>query len=307
MPARPEGSLRIAMTETCNVFRDMPQSSEALRDLAPRLDEIREANNAHHEALARTAAADGAQIIGFGELFNGPYFATVEDEMWLDFAEDAADGPTVRRFRALAKALSVVIIAPIYEHDRAVGRRYNTAVVIDAGGEVLGKYRKTHIPQGRNEREQFVERYYYGPADAEGPEALFPVFETRFARVGVAICYDRHFEGVMRTLSAHGAQVVFSPAVTFGAKSEYFWEREFEVDAMRHRVFIAGSNRCGPEPPFGLSYFGRSYVAGPDGRVADHRSRLNLVIADLDLSALGEGDSSGWNLPRDRRPKDYVP
>lgn len=298
--------LTIALTETCNVYGPMPERISDLPQLKSRLHDIRDANLDHHEALARTAAAQGARIIGFGELFTGPYFATVQDPMWLQLAEDAFEGPSATRLSTLAKALGVVIVAPIFEYDASQDRRYNTAIVIDASGEILGRYRKTHIPHGANEQEQFLERAYYGPAD-ESLQPYFPVFETRYAKVGVAICYDRHFEGVMRSLAAAGAEVVFSPAVTFGQKSEYYWEREFEVDAMRHKLFIAGSNRLGTEPPFNVHYFGRSYVTGPNGRAPMRRDLPNLVLAEIDLLELGAGDPSGWNLGKDRRPSDYTP
>ncbi len=298
--------ITIALTETCNAFSPMPKRIEDLHELKGQLGAMRDANLDHHEALARTAAKEGAKIIGFGELFTGPYFATVTDEMWLDLAEDVFEGPSAKRLSALAAELSIVIVAPLFELDAKTGRRFNTAIVIDADGRILGRYRKTHIPHGANETEQFLERFYYEAADAD-LEALFPVFETRYAKVGVGICYDRHFEGVMRSLSAAGAELVFSPAVTFGQKSEYFWQREFEVDAMRNNIFIAGSNRLGSEPPFNVHYFGSSYVTGPNGR-ADNRTDLpNLVLADIDLSTLSGADPSGWSLGKDRRTGDYTP
>lgn len=298
--------LTIAMTETCNVYGPMPSSMETLDQLEGKLHLIREANLAHHEALTRAAVAEGARVIGYGELFTGPYFATSVHPMWKGLAEDAFEGPTAQRLSALAKTLQVVIVAPIYEYDSKSDQRFNTAIVIDADGKILGRYRKTHIPHGANETNQFLERSYYGPAD-ESLQPYFPVFETRYAKVGVAICYDRHFEGVMRSLAAAGAEVVFSPAVTFGEKSEYFWQREFEVDAMRHKLFIAGSNRLGTEPPFNVHYFGKSYVAGPNGRVLDRRHIEHVVLADIDMDQLDAGDPSGWNLGKDRRPGDYTP
>lgn len=297
--------LRVAATETKNAFGDMPERIEDLPRLAGRMDEIRDANLAHHEALARQAAAIGVRAMSFGELFTAPYFATVEDPMWLGLAEDALTGPTATRLAKLAAELRMVLVAPLFEHDATNGRRYNTAVVIDADGRVLGRYRKTHIPHGANEKNQFRERFYYGAAD-DSLTPYFPVFETKVGRVGVAICYDRHFEGVMRSLVAGGAELIFSPAITFGDKSEHFWEREFEVDAMRHRVFIVGSNRLGVEPPFGVHYFGRSHVAGPDGRVPSQRDLPNMIWADVDLDVISSTDGSGWNLVRDRRPDIYT-
>lgn len=304
----------IAVTETKNVYREMPARLEDLGVLAGRLDDVRRANVDHHLELIADAARMGARAIGLGELFPAPYFALSRDAMWHAMAESAEDGPTVRALASAAASLGVVIVAPIYEL-APDGRRYNTAVVIDADGQIIGKYRKTHIPHGENEQGQFVEPFYFGPSDeplyAAPTDRLrfaspyYPAFRTAVGWVGVAICYDRHFEGVVRTLAAAGAELVFSPAVTFGAKSERMWELEFEVDAARHGVFIAGSNRRGVEPPWTQPYFGRSYLVGPNGRVAPLESRPELVIGAVDLDEIRRPDPSGWNLPRDRRPSIY--
>ncbi len=294
--------LKIAVTETCNAYPEMPSSVEHLAELSDRLEEIRYANIEHNGSLIQQAAGRGASIVGLGELCTAPYFALRKDAFWRAMAEDVERGPSASRLRELARALEVVIVAPLYERCPESGKRYNTAVVIDADGELLGKFRKLHIPHGENERGKFVESFYFGPADAP---PYFPVFETRYGRVGVAICYDRHFEGVMRTFAERGAELVFSPAVTFGAKSERMWELEFEVDAARHNIFIAGSNRLGVEPPYTQHYFGRSYVVGPDGRAASDRSVPGLVIAEIDLEELRRPDPSGWALTRHRRPDIY--
>ncbi len=315
LPA-PRARLRIALTETRNAFSDMPARVEDLGRLAPRLEDLRRANVDHHRALIADAAAAGAQAIGLGELFVAPYFGSSREPMWHALAESAEDGPTVRALAEAAAQHRLVIVAPIYEQAPS-GRRYNTAVVIDADGAVLGKYRKTHIPHGENEQGQFVEPFYFGPADeplyAAPTERVrfasphFPVFRTAVGWVGVAICYDRHFEGVMRTLKAGGAELVFVPSVTFGAKSERMWEAEFGVDAARHGLFIAGSNRLGAEPPYAQPYFGRSHVVGPNGRAPALPSpRPELVLAEIDLAELRRPDPAGWDLPRDRRLDIYV-
>lgn len=296
-------TLRIAMTETKNAYGDMPTRIEELPALGPKLDALREANVEHHVDLIRTAAGEGAKIVGLGELFTAPYFATTKLDMWKTLAESTSDGPTVQRLSAVARELAVVIVAPIYELDPR-GERFNTAVVIDADGANLGAYRKTHIPHGGNEKGSFYEGHYYGRADDSAGD-YFPTFATRYAKIGVAICYDRHFEGVMSTLKKRGADLVFSPAVTFGEKSERMWKMEFEVDAARHRLFIAGSNRFGSEPPFDVHFFGESYVAGPDGRVPCDRSHEHLVIADVDLDRIRAPDRSGWKLVEDRRSDIY--
>jgi N-carbamoylputrescine amidase len=301
--------VRAALTQTVNAYRDMPARVEDLHLLAGRLGDVRRANVEHHLALIEEAARQGARLIGLGELFPGPYFALGRDPMWIALAEDAREGETATTLRAAAKRLGVVLVAPLYEACAASGKRFNTAVVIDATGEVLGTYRKTHIPFGRNEQGAFHENLYYERSDGQnllGPanvskNPFFPVFETAVGRVGVAICYDRHFEGVMSALAREGAQIVLSPAVTFGEKSRRMWDHEFTVDAARHNLFIGGSNRKGVEPPWNQPYFGESHFVGPNGRAADVSPNPELAIADLDLGELEAGDPSGWNLPRDIR------
>jgi N-carbamoylputrescine amidase len=292
----------------------MPPTVGELSILASRLEEIREANVAHHVELARAAASAGVLILGMGELFTGPYFALGRDPMWLGLAEDALAGPTVTTLRAAARETGLILVAPIFEHDPRSGRRFNTAVVIDETGEIVGRYRKTHIPVGENEQGAFCETFYYDRSDGDlgtwprniSRNRFFPVFETRRARLGVAICYDRHFEGVMSALAENGAELVLSPAVTFGEKSRRMWDLEFPVDAARHNLYIGGSNRRGVEPPWTQEYFGASYFAGPNGVVPNLASPTpDLVIADLDLDLLRGADPSGWNLPRDRRPAIY--
>ena len=294
--------LKVAVTETVNAYPDMPQSLDGLDALADQLDEIRKANVDHNIDLIKQAVSVGARAVGLGELCTAPYFAITKHPVWLAMAEDAENGESVSELRQVARDLRIVIVAPIYELDRSMNQRFNTAVVIDTNGELRGKYRKTHIPDGRNEQGEFNEPFYFGRA--EDPP-FFPVFETHLARVGVAICYDRHFEGVVRSLAQGGAELIFSPAVTFGAKSERMWELEFEVDAARHNVFIAGSNRSGVEAPYNQPFFGRSYIVGPNGRPENDRYFHGLVIAEIDLDELSNPDPSGWNLRRDRRPEIY--
>lgn len=304
-------SFRAALTQTCNAYGPMPARVEDVGLLAGRLEDVRRANVEHHLELIERAHGAGAQLVGLGELFAAPYFALHRHELWRELAEPAADGPTVRAMRAIARRLSLVLVVPIYE--LAPAGRFNTAVVIDADGALLGGYRKCHIPVGRNELGEFDEAYYYGPADgtpipglpARGGDPYFPVFETAVGRVGVSICYDRHFEGVVRALARGGAQLVLSPAVTFGAQSERMWELEFAVDAARQRVFIGGSNRAGSEAPWNQEFFGRSHFVGPEGELEDLSSDSRLVIAEVDPTRLLGPSSSGWDLTRDRRDDVY--
>jgi N-carbamoylputrescine amidase len=308
-------TVRAALTQTINAYADMPAEVSGLGALQGRLDDIRAANVAHNISLIEAASRAGAKIICLGELCTGPYFAMVKDPMWTALAEDAVSGPSVTAFASAAKANGIVVLAPIYELDAKTKKRFNTAVVIEADGTLIGKYRKTHIPCGANEQGEFAETFYYGrsegpqnPKSAKilGKNPYYPVFKTSVGNVGAAICYDRHFEGVVAALAEGGAQIVFSPAVTFGAKSRRLWEQEFLVDACRHRLFIGGSNRKGSEKPWNQPYFGESYFAGPDGEKMENLStRPELVIADLDLGSLTRPDPSGWNLKRDVRPTIY--
>lgn len=288
--------VRAAMTETRNVYADMPGSVDDLATLADKLEDIRMANVSHHVELIAAAAAEGVRIVGLGELFPAPYFALRRDEFFKGMAESALYGPTITTMREVARARQMVIVAPIYE--LAGEERFNTAVVIDADGELIGRYRKSHIPRGRNEQAEFDEMFYYGPSRDQPP---LPVFTTAVGRVGVSICYDRHFTGMVAGLAANGAEIIFSPAVTFGRKSRRLWDLEFEVDAARHRVFIGGSNRRGSEPPFDQEYFGASYFVGPGGRLENRSQHAQLIVSDLDLGGLGEPDESGWDLRRDAR------
>lgn len=288
--------VRAAMTETCNAYQGMPKTVDELPTLRSRLGEIREANVTHNIELIETARRAGARIIGLGELFTAPYFALRSDEFWREMAEDIETGPTIATLRRTAAAQEIVIVAPIFELDG--DRRFNTAVVIDADGRILGRYRKSHIPIGANESARFDEAFYY---DRSEDADLRPVFDTSVGRLGVAICYDRHFEGMISGLADKGAQLIFSPAVTFGARSRRMWDLEFEVEASRHRVFIGGSNRRGSEAPWNQEFFGASHFVGPEGRLENRSEHPNLVLADLDLTQLGAADSAGWDLPRDRR------
>lgn len=305
--------VRIAVTETRNAYRDMPATVDESHALAGKLDELRDANVEHNLELVADAAAAGARLIGLGELFPAPYFAKQTDPLWFGLAEDAVTGPSVSAMRDAAAAHRIIIVAPIYELHWDSGQRFNTAVIIDETGEIIGKYRKTHTPEGHNERGEFHEKYYYQPSDGQlgdwpanvSTNSFFPVFKTSIGRVGVAICYDRHFAGVMATLAAEGAELVLSPAVTYGDKSRRMWDMEFEVDACRHRIFIAGSNRRGVEPPWDDEYFGASYIVGPNGRAERIESRPELVMADVDLDELSRPDPAGWDLERDRRPEIY--
>jgi len=306
--------VRIALTETKNAYTDMPETIAELGTLAGRLDDVRKANLDHHGELIAKAADAGASLICLGELFSFPYFALgLGDPMWRAAAEDADAGPTVTACKALAKSHRIAIVAPIYEIDANTGKSFNTALVIDSSGELIGRYRKTHIPHGTNEHANYCETFYY--QEGEGDERTwpknvsknvhFPVFDLGAFKFGVAICYDRHFTGVMRTLAGNGAEIVVVPSVTFGIKSRWAWDMEVCVDALRHNLFIGCSNRRGTETPWNQEFYGGSFFVSPNRRINALPVHENLCVADLDLGELRGIDPSGWNLARDRRPDIY--
>lgn len=305
--------VRAAMTQTKNAYSAMPDSVEGLKQLTAHMPAIRDANIAHHQELIASAGKLGVQALCMGELFTGPYFALDRNAMWRELAEDAATGPTILAMQEAARQNAMLLVAPIYEVDAESGTRFNTAVVIEKDGSILGKYRKCHIPEGSNDAGSFCETFYYqrsdgrlnnGPANVSS-NAFFPVFQSSVGKVGVAICYDRHFPGVMKVLAEEGAELVFSPAVTFGQKSQAMWDMEFVVDAARHNLFIGGSNRLGSEAPWQQPYFGGSHFVGPNGRVPALEAPAGLVVADLELDELSDVDPSGWNFRRDLRPDIY--
>ncbi len=211
-----------------------------------------------HEDYAREAAADGAKIVCFQELFYGPFFAQVQDREWYDWAE-TVPGPTVERFQALAKELGMMMVLPIYEKEQD-GFLYNTAVLVEADGSILGKYRKHHIPNLHG----FWEKFYFRPGNTG-----FPVWDTSVGKVGIYICYDRHFPEGWRALGLNGAQIVFNPSATSRSLSSYLWQLEQPAAAVANEYFVAAINRVGVEPLGDNDFYGTSYFVGPrrqDGR-----------------------------------------
>ena len=253
---------------------------------------------AAHEKAAREAAAQGAQIIGFQEVFNAPYFCQVQEAEHYKWAE-TIPGPTTERFQALAKELGIVVVLPIYELESA-GFYYNTAVVIDADGSYLGKYRKHHIPQVKG----FWEKFYFKPGNLG-----FPIFETAVGKVGVYICYDRHFPEGWRALGLAGAEIVYNPSATSRGLSAYLWQLEQPAAAVANEYFVAAINRVGTEEYGDNDFYGTSYFVDPRGQfvgeVASDKAE-ELVVRDLDLGLIDEVRQQ-WAFYRDRRPEAYGP
>ncbi len=254
-----------------------------------------------HETLARKAAADGVRVIGFQELFYGPYFGIVQDQKYYEYVEPVA-GPTVQRFQALAKELGMVMILPIYEVANE-GEYYNTAAVVDADGSLLGSYRKHHIPN----LPQFWEKFYFRPGNAG-----YPVFDTAVGRVGVYICYDRHFPEGWRELGLNNAQIVFNPSATKPGLSNRLWEIEQPAAAAANQYFIAANNRIGREvDEFGedaVKFYGSSYFVDPRGNYVGEVASVDqeeIVTRDLDLDEVVRARND-WQFYRDRRPDSYT-
>ncbi|MER8185928.1 nitrilase-related carbon-nitrogen hydrolase [Kitasatospora sp. NPDC094015] len=254
---------------------------------------------AAHERAARAAAADGARIIGFQEVFNAPYFCQVQEPEHYAWAEPVPDGPTVQRMKSLAKELGMVIVVPVYEIEQS-GFYYNTAAVIDADGSYLGKYRKHHIPQVRG----FWEKYYFKPGNLG-----WPVFDTAVGKVGVYICYDRHFPEGWRALGLAGAEIVYNPSATSRGLSAYLWQLEQPAAAVANEYYIAAINRVGVEEYGDNDFYGTSYFVDPRGQfVGEPASDKDeeLVVRDLDLDLIEEVRQQ-WAFYRDRRPDAYQP
>ncbi|MCM8554663.1 nitrilase-related carbon-nitrogen hydrolase [Streptomyces sp. STCH 565 A] len=252
-----------------------------------------------HEQAVRDAAAQGAQVMCFQELFYGPYFCQVQDPQFYAYAERVPDGPVVERFQRLAREHGMVLVLPVYEEEQP-GVLYNTAAVIDADGSYLGKYRKTHIPQVRG----FWEKFYFRPGNSG-----WLVFDTAVGKVGVYICYDRHFPEGWRALGLEGAEIVFNPSATSRGLSGYLWQLEQPAAAVANEYFVGAINRVGVEEYGDNDFYGTSYFVDPEARfvggvASDKESEL--VVRDLDMGKLREVRDR-WQFYRDRAPGAYSP
>ena len=246
---------------------------------------------------ARDAAEQGAQVMCFQEMFNAPYFCQVQDDAHKDTAELIPDGQTTQRMIELAKETGMVLVVPIYEKEDE-GFLYNSAAVIDADGTYLGKYRKTHIPHVNG----FWEKFYFRPGNMG-----YPIFDTAVGRIGVYICYDRHFPEGWRALGLAGAKIVFNPSATSRGLSMYLWNLEQPASAVANEYFIGAINRVGKEEFGDNDFYGSSYFVDPRGQlVGDAASDTDeeVVIRDLDLDMIDDVRKV-WAFYRDRRPDAY--
>jgi len=253
--------------------------------------EITKAMIEAHIPYIEEAGEKGVQVLCFQEVFTQPYFCPSQDVKWFDAAEKIPDGSTTRLMQSYAKKYNMVIVVPIYEADDVTGVYYNTAAVIDADGEYLGKYRKTHIPQVAG----FWEKFYFKPGKSN-----WPVFQTKYCKLGVYICYDRHFPEGWRALALNGAEYIVNPSATVAGLSEYLWKLEQPASAAANGCFIGAINRIGREQPWDIGEF---YARGQIEAEAS-RDKDELLIHDMDMSMVREVRNL-WQFFRDRRPDTY--
>ena len=264
------------------------------------VEQIRKANIDHQMKMVEDAARQGVQMLCFQEVFTMPYFCAEQQTRWYEAVERIPDGPTVKLMQDVAKQHGMVIVVPIYEEEMS-GIYYNTAAVIDADGKYLGKYRKTHIP---HVNPGFWEKFYFKPGNLG-----YPCFDTAFARIGVYICYDRHFPEGARCLGLNGAEIIFNPSATVAGLSEYLWKLEQPAHAVANGYFVGAINRVGTEAPWNIGeFYGQSYFCDPRGQIIAEGSRDQdeLVVADLDMDKIREVRNT-WQFFRDRRPDAYGP
>ena len=260
--------------------------------------EVKKAMVDKHLKLIEQAAKKKVQVLCLQELFYGPYFCAEQQEKWYGLTERIPDGPTIKLMQKVAARHHMVLVIPIYEEEMT-GLYYNSAAVIDSDGKYLGKYRKNHIPHCHP---GFWEKFYFTPGDLG-----YPVFQTKVGRIGVYICYDRHFPEGARILGLNGAEIVFNPSATVAGLSEYLWELEQPAHAVANGYFIAAINRVGHEHPWDIGeFYGKSYFCNPRGQIVAQagRNKDEVLVADLNLDEIQQVRTT-WQFFRDRRPETY--
>jgi N-carbamoylputrescine amidase len=265
----------------------------------------RDANVARAEKLIREAAGRGANVVLIQELFETPYFCKDHASRHFDLASPLEGHPAVERFRSLAQELGVVLPVSVFE--RANNAYYNSVVMVDADGAVLGSYRKSHIPEGPG----YHEKFYFSPGDTG-----FKVFDTKFAKVGVAICWDQWFPEAARCMTLMGAEVLLYPTA-IGSEpqdasldSAGHWQRTMQGHAAANIVPLVASNRIGTEKgdQYTMTFYGSSFIASPTGeKLAEaDRSSETVLTATFDLDEVNRYRRA-WGVFRDRRPDLYFP
>ncbi len=259
--------------------------------------QIRDAMIEAHIPLIDEAGRQGVQVLSFQEVFTQPYFCPSQDAKWYGAAEAIPDGPTTALMQEYARKHSMVIVVPIYE-EHMPGVYYNTAAVIDADGTYLGKYQKTHIPQVAG----FWEKFFFKPGNSG-----WPVFRTAYCKLGVYICYDRHFPEGWRALALNGAEYIVNPSATVAGVSEYLWKLEQPASAVANGCYIGAINRVGTEEPWNVGeFYGQSYFVNPRGEIEAiaSRDKDELIVHEMDMDLVRQMRNT-WQFFRDRRPETY--
>ncbi len=241
--------------------------------------------------FAQIAIEKGARIICFPELFSTHWFPREMNKDYFSLAE-TIDDLSITRMRKLAEEYDVVLICPIFE--AANGSFYNSAIVIDAGGEILGSYRKIHVPQ----IPLWEERFYFSPGDHG-----FPVFQTKFAPIGVQVCWDNFFPEGSRILALKGAKIIFSPTAAAFA-SQRKWEAVISSNAIANGVYVFRVNRVGSEEK--QDFYGRSFCISPEGDLLDKPTGMkdSIALVEIDLKGVDKARKE-WPFLKDRRPERY--
>ena len=259
---------------------------------------IRDAMMDKHIDMINEAGKQGVKIMCLQEIFAGPYFCAEVHHRWYYLAERVPDGHTTRIMQELAKKWGMIIVVPLYE-EAMTGVYYNSAAVIDGDGKFLGTYRKNHIPEIPP---AFTEKFYFKPGNLG-----YPVFDTDYGKVGVYICYDRHFPEGARLLGLNGADIIFNPSATITGVSQYLWELEQPAHAVANGYFVGAINRVGIEEPFKSGkFYGSSYFCNPKGQIVAQANEDDdaIVVADLDFDEVRQ-IRNAWQFFRDRRPETY--
>lgn len=262
----------------------------------------REATLAKAEKLVREAASKGANIILLQELFETPYFCQRHDFEYMDLATTLEENPAVKRFQEVAKELDVVI--PVSFFERAGNAAFNSIAIIDADGTVLGKYRKTHIPDGM----PYAEKFFFTPGDTG-----FKVWKTKYATIGVGICWDQWFPEAARCMALLGAEFLFYPTAigsepVLQTDSKPHWQRCMQGHAAANIMPVVASNRIGHEvqKDSEMTFYGSSFIADETGGLVAEADRETegVITAEFDLDAIAQKRRE-WGVFRDRRPEMY--
>ena len=262
----------------------------------------REATLAKAEKLVREAAWKGANIVLLQELFETPYFCQRHDFEYMDLATTLEENPAVKRFQQVAKELDIVI--PVSFFERAGNAAFNSIAIIDADGTVLGKYRKTHIPDGM----PYAEKFFFTPGDTG-----FKVWKTKYATIGVGICWDQWFPEAARCMALLGAEILFYPTAigsepVLQTDSKPHWQRCMQGHAAANIMPVIASNRIGHEvqKDSEMTFYGSSFIADETGGLVAEADRETegVITAEFDLDAVAQKRRE-WGVFRDQRPEMY--